>query len=165
MRTKSSIFVLSSLCAVFSMSLSLGLRSQVEMSLERKTVRADLIVTGRVIELKTAWNEPKTRIYTFVSLSIEENIKGASPNKEITIRVPGGIIEGEIGTRVPGMPSFRKEERVLLFLIRDPRSDNFFVLNGVSGKYLIAEDDMVASEEMSLLAFLKEIKQLIPKNQ
>lgn len=147
------------------MSFSLGLGSQEEMSLERKTGESDLIIIGRVIEVKTAWDETKSLIYTFVSLSVEENIKGYSPNKDVTIKIPGGIIEGEMGAWVPGMPRFQKGERVLLFLLRDSCSDNFFVANGVHGKYLITEENTVASEEVPLPAFLKEIRRNILKKK
>lgn len=162
MRTKA--FVLSALSAILSMCFSLGLRSQEEISvesLEQKTVKADLIVTGRVIDVKTRRNETRSNIYTYVSLSIQEAIKGHSSKKDIMIKVPGGVV-GDIGTRVPEMAGFRKGERALVFLIRDLRSDYFFVLYGQYGKYEIDDDNMVMSEEVVPLAeFLNEIRQYI----
>jgi hypothetical protein len=164
MRTK--VFVLSALSAILSMCFSLGLRSQEAIdveSLEQKTVKADLIVIGRVIDVKTRWDETRSKIYTFVSLALEEAIKGHSSKKNIMIRVPGGEVD-EIGTFVPEMASFRKGERALVFLIRDLRSDNFFVLYGQFGKYEIEQDNMVMLEEaVPLPEFLNKIRKYIPK--
>ena len=163
MRTKA--FVLSALSAILSMCFSLGLRSQEEISLEsleQKTVKADLIVIGRVIDVKSRWDATKSKISTYVSLSLEEAIKGCSSKKDIMIRIPGGVID-KIGTFVPEMASFRKGERALVFLIRDLRSDNYFVLYGQYGKYEIDQYNVVTSEEVPLPEFLNEIRQFIPK--
>ena len=165
MRTKT--FVLSALSAILSICFSLELKSQEEISvesLEQKTVKADLIVIGRVIDAKSSWDETKSNISTYVSLSIEEEIKGHSSKEDIVIRVPGGAVD-EIGTRVPEMASFRKGERALVFLIRDLRSDYFFVLYGQYGKYEIDQDNMVTSDAVPLPEFLNEIRQFIPKQK
>jgi hypothetical protein len=147
------------------MCFSLGLRSQEEISLEsleQKTVKADLIVIGRVIDAESRWNETKSNIYTYVSLSIEEEIKGHSTKEVITIKILGGAV-GEIGTFIHEMASFRKGEKALVFLKRDLRSDYFVVLYGQYGKYEINQDDIVISGAVPLAEFLTEIRRYIPK--
>jgi hypothetical protein len=127
-------------------------------------VKADLIVIGRAIDVKTRWDETRSMIYTYVSLSLEEAIKGCSSKKDIMIRVPGGVVD-EIGTFVPEMASFRKGERALVFLIRDLRYDNCFVLYGQYGKYEIDQYNVVTSEEVPLPEFLNEIRRYMPKQR
>jgi len=164
MRTK--VFVLSALSAILSMCFSLGLRSQEAIdveSLEQKTVKADLIVIGRVIDAESKWDETRSNIYSYVSLSLEEVIKGCSLKKDITIRITGGAV-GEIAAIVQEMPSFRKGERAIVFLERDLRSDNYLVLYGRYGKYEISHGNTV-SGGVPLPEFLDKIRQYIPKQR
>ena len=162
--TRTRVFILAALSVVLSMCFSLGLRSQEAIdveSLEQKTVKADLIVIGRVIDAKSSWNETRSQIYTYVSLSLEEIIKGCSLKKDITIRITGGAV-GEIGAVVPEMASFRKGERALVFLERDLHSDHYLVLYGRYGKYEISHGNTV-SGAVPLPEFLDKIRQYIPK--
>ena len=170
--TRTKVFVLSALSALLSMCLGPALRSQERISiesleqnnLEQKTLKADLIVIGRVINGESKWDEKKSNIYTYVSLSLEEVIKGGSPKKDITIKILGGTV-GEITGIVNEMPSFRKGERALVFLERDLRSDNYLVLTGRYGKFEISQNDIVTSGGVPLAEFLDEIRQYIPKQQ
>ena len=162
MRTKVVIFYLEILSIILAMCFGLGSGSQEEISLQQKTVKADLIVIGRVIDAESSWDETKSNIYTYVSLSLEEVIKGCSSKKDITIKILGGAV-GEIGAIVNEMPSFRKGERTLLFLERDLRSDNFFVVYGRYGKYEISQNNTVISKGVPLAEFLNEIRRYIPK--
>ena len=159
-RTIITIFVLASLRMVFPMSLGLRLSSQQPISLQQKTAKADLIVVGKVTDVQCRWDEPKTMIYTFVSVSIEETVKGQPPNDEITIMVPGGMV-GDMAVSVPGMPSFGEGERVLLFLIRDIYSDNFVVVHGKLGKYRIGLNNEIPSMSKTLPEALSEIRQFV----
>lgn len=157
-----TIFILATLISFYSICLGSGLSSQQEISLAQKTARADLILVGKVTDVQARWDEQETMIYAFISVSIEETVKGQSPNKEITVRVPGGTVGDETVT-VFEMPSFNKEERVLLFLIRDIYSDNFFVVHGKLGKYRITLDNKIPSMSKTLPEALSEIRQFISK--
>ena len=56
--------------------------------------RVDLsekIVRGEVVSIKSYWNSERTRIYTDVTILVDEHIKGAG-SLETTITVPGGTV-------------------------------------------------------------------------
>lgn len=159
-RTIIIIFVLATLRMFFPMSLGLGLSSQEVISLEQKTAKADLIVVGKVTDVQSRWDEPKTIIHTFVSVSIEEIVKGQSPNDKITITLPGGRV-GDIADLMPGMPSFQNGERVLVFLIHDRYSDDLYLVHGAYGKHKIMPDNKIESTSKTLPEFLNEIRRFI----
>jgi hypothetical protein len=163
--TRTKVFVPSALSVLLSVCVSPALRPQEAIdveSLEQKTVKADLIVIGRVIDAESKWDETRSNIYSYVSLSLEEVIRGCSSTKDITIRITGGAA-GEIAAIVQEMPSFRKGERALVFLERDPHSDNFLVVYGRYGKYEISQNNTVISRGVPLAEFLNKIRQYIPK--
>jgi hypothetical protein len=164
MRTKVAMFYLVIASVILATCFCLGFSFQREVSLEQKTAEADLIVVGKVEDVESRWDDPnsKSMIYTYVSLSVEEIVKGSSPGKDITIRFSGGVVDG-IGAWTGGMPSFRKGDRVLLFLSRDLYSDNFFVLGGAIGKYQISPKNMVESTGKILPEFLEMVRRYIDK--
>ena len=119
-----------------------------------------MIVVGKVTDVKSGWTEPKTIPSTFVSVSIEEGVKGYLTSSEITIEVPGGS-DGKVLSIVLGMPEFHKGERVLLFLIRDLHSDKYYLVHGGYGKYRVGPDNEMADLSKTLPEFLSEIRQYI----
>jgi hypothetical protein len=162
MKTRSSVFGLAALSLAFIMCPGLGLSFQHEITLRQITDEADLIVVGRVTDVEARWNDPalKTMIYTYTTLSVEEEIKGSSPEKEITIKVPGGVVDGIAGI-MHGLAHFHTGERVVVFLLRDLHSSLFFVVEGAAGKYSIGIDNKVEFIGKSLSVFLDEIRQYI----
>jgi hypothetical protein len=70
-------------------------------------------------------------IFTYVSVSIEQYVKGAG-DKEVAIKIPGGRV-GDIIQLVSDTPSFRIGERMLLFL----KDDFFQVVGWRQGKFAI----------------------------
>jgi hypothetical protein len=91
------------------------------MNLGELTLQADLIFSGRVTKSESRWNELRTTIWTYVTFSIQEMIKGDAPGTEITLRLPGGTIVAEdIRLRVGGVPEFTAGEEALIFCSLDP---------------------------------------------
>ena len=161
-KTRSSVFGSLALSIIFILCAGLGLGFQEARSLQQKTEEADLIVVGRVTKVEARWNDPalKSMIYTYTTLSVEEEVKGSSLEKEITIRIPGGVVDGIMGI-MDGMAHFHTEERVVVFLLHDFHSSNFFVLGGVIGKYTIEPNNGMAFSGKSLSEFIAEIRQYI----
>ena len=97
---------------------------------------ADLIVRGRVEAIKPT---PRTggALSTIVVISVREQWKGPRLS---TLRVaqPQGT-EGEITQAVPGLPTFRVGEDVILFVVRAERG-TYGVLGGKQGKFSIRTD-------------------------
>ncbi len=80
------------------------------------TRTADTIVVGRVEALQSVLTA-RGRIFTQVSVSLEELLKGGPAAGTITVRVPGGEVGGQRRV-IHGAPSFAVGEEVLLFLSR-----------------------------------------------
>lgn len=92
----------------------LGRTVMIKLSLEQLATEADTIALGTVMRQASAWNAQYTAIYTDVTVTVEEVIKG-SPVEEVTFRIAGGIV-GEIGLRTSNDPVFQDGERVIVFL-------------------------------------------------
>lgn len=92
-----------------------------KMNLGELTSQAELIISGRVTSIRTDWEDEQ--IFTYVTLSGVEVIKGSWESSEITIRLRGGTVSDEAGgyttCEVAGMPEFSKTEgETVLFLRR-----------------------------------------------
>ncbi len=100
---------------------------------------ADIIVTGKVTDKKSAWNENKTRIYTKTTVQVDEYLKGNSNEKSVEISYPGGEV-GDVGELYTHMPSFEANEEVLVFLKKDKKDTGYQVLDGEEGKIKLVQD-------------------------
>lgn len=79
--------------------------------------RAEVIVAGKVVNLRSQWDAAKTKIYTDVTLAVSEGIKGdgAVNRSSITFRVPEGRVDDRIYWIEEG-PTFAEGEHILVFL-------------------------------------------------
>jgi hypothetical protein len=79
-------------------------------------------------------------IYTKITVYVSSYIKRAGGAEQegslIELRQLGGTMDGKT-MMVPGMPSFQPDEKVLLFLRRDPKSSLHGVVGLAQGKYEI----------------------------
>jgi hypothetical protein len=119
----------------------LGISSQAADNakiLENLSENADVILTGKVTEKESHWNDAKTRIYTRTTVRVDEYLKG-SGSGNVNIIYPGGEV-GDVGEIYTHMPTFETNEEVLVFLRADNKSNQFKVLNGEEGKLTVIED-------------------------
>lgn len=72
-----------------------------------------LVVQGAVRSVSSQWSGEN--IYTYAEVDIERIFKGAVKNWRIVVKQLGGAV-GDLVMGIDGAPSFRKGERVLLFL-------------------------------------------------
>ncbi|MFH0767968.1 MAG: matrixin family metalloprotease [Chloroflexota bacterium] len=129
-----------------------------KLTLEDMANQADSIVVGSVVQSSSAWNAEHTRIYTTVTIAVEEAIKGVTGNT-VTITVPGGEAEG-ITEYVSDVPSFEQGERAVVFL--DQVSDTRFEVYGqVQGKFNIDEQGEVGG--IPLAQFEEQISQALTR--
>lgn len=134
----------------------------VRKSIEELTSEADSILIGKVENIESRWNEERTLIYTYVTISVKQHtrtLSGMAEAKEVIVRVRGGEVRN-IGLRVSDTPEFREGEEVFLFLKRVKLS--LFSVTGLfQGKYTI-EDGIAKNRmlgvEIPLDTFISRIK-------
>jgi hypothetical protein len=131
---------------------------------ESMSRNADLIITGKVVEQNSNWNEGKTRIYTLATIQVEEYLKGSNNTEPVVVSYPGGEV-GEVGELYSHMPRFENNEEVLVFLKKDDKSTSYKVLSGEAGKINVITDprtgEKVTSSNVSISSFKTQIKSYI----
>lgn len=131
---------------------------------ESMSKNADLIITGKVVEQNSTWNENQTRIYTKATIQIEEYLKGNNNGSSLIVTYPGGEV-GEVGETYSHMPRFEDNEEVLVFLKKDEKSTSYKVFNGEAGKITVITDprtgEKVTSSNVSVSSFKAQIKSYI----
>ena len=106
-------------------------------SLEQLVQEADLVVLGSCVETTGAWDADKKVIFTYITLALEECLKGDPCPTPIRIQQLGGKV-GEVLMTVTGAPKFYENERVILFLKKS--SSNYYHVAGLAqGKYSVIQ--------------------------
>lgn len=107
------------------------------LTLNEMAVRADQIFTGEVVGIASQLNARRTGIYTFVTIEVDEYLKGGRRNL-LTLRFLGGEAEG-YRLVVPGSPVFHLGEEVLVF--SDGGAGRIpTVLGMAAGKFTVGRD-------------------------
>jgi Putative Ig domain/Matrixin len=101
-------------------------------------IGARAIVVGKVISLACRLDAEQDRIFTYVTLDIEETLKGEIAERRIVLKEEGGEVAGQ-GSIIFGTPQFSRGERVLLYL--DTWRDGSLRVHQMAfGKLTIVED-------------------------
>jgi hypothetical protein len=79
---------------------------------------SQLIVHGRVVEVRSETTAGRRSIHSFVTIAVDEALKGSAGSR-VTFRVPQGQV-GRYRRIVVGAPEFAVGEDVLLFLTAKP---------------------------------------------
>ena len=130
--------------ALLSLFLLTGLSQDLKaqgraMSTADLVRQSDVVAVGKVQAMKSEWSSDKSRIYTRVTLGVDEYIKGEGAGSSITILTPGGEIDG-VGEIYSHMPVFHNNEDVVVFAAKD-KSGVYRVTGGSQGKVLVEKDD------------------------
>ena len=140
------------------------LSQSIHTGLKSLSDNADIILTGKVTQQKSEWNADRTRIFTKVTVTVEEYLKGSQNQGSITIAHPGGEVD-EVGEIYSHVPRFYDNENVLLFLQKDGDNRNYKVLEGESGKISLTVDKMtgekITSDRKNVSAYKKQIKSFV----
>jgi len=123
-----------------------------KLTLDELTVKADSILVAKVTDI-ACYQEGEGRIYTLITLEVEQTIKGAVQEKAM-IKVPGGEVDG-LGLWVEDVPEFQLGERAVVFL--EESGGIFSVVGGFQGKFGIDKNNMV-SGDMPLSVFIDQIR-------
>jgi hypothetical protein len=157
-------------------AFTLGIRAgdaqaiMLKISLDDLTTEADSIVIGTVEKSVSNWNEDRSAIYTTVTVSVEDDIKGEYSQNSVTIIVPGGEVDG-ITQTVSDTPSFETGEQAFFFLSDFPQtvlprrqfSPKFYELQGNFQGKLLIEDDAV--EGLPLALFEEELQSILDEGE
>lgn len=148
------------ICAVSFTSFA----QQIKTELKDLSKGADVILTGKVTQQASSWNEDKTRIYTQATIQVDEYIKGNNAGNTVTVKYLGGEV-GEVGEMYSHMPRFEDKEEVLVFLKRDEKSTNYKVFNGENGKISVINDpktgERVTTSNVQINSLKTQIKNYI----
>ncbi|MCA9412108.1 MAG: hypothetical protein KC931_00230 [Candidatus Omnitrophica bacterium] len=92
--------------------------SVIKMDIDDLTKRSDLAVVGKVTSISHQ-NVADRYPETLYKMQVLQTIYGAADGEEITICLPGGPAGDGLTTFVPGMPRFKVDEKVAVFLVLD----------------------------------------------
>jgi len=129
---------------------------------------ADEILTGKVIQNESFWNDRKTNIFTRSTLQVDDCIKGGGAKRNIEVVCPGGEV-GDVGEIYSHLPTLKKNEEVLLFLKKDPAHSSYRIVNGEDGKIPMFTDDAsgqrITGTRILLSTLKEEIKNYANENK
>lgn len=105
---------------------------------DEMVIRSRAIVRGKVLAIESGLDENQNSIYTYITLKVQEVIKGQITQHKIVLKEPGGEY-GSRGTVVFGAAEFSKGESVLLYL-DTWRDGSLRVHQMMLGKFAIVTD-------------------------
>jgi hypothetical protein len=164
MRQLNPIFFFAVLMTFFlnSVVYSQSLKSEIRNLSEG----ADMIITGKVVNQKSQWNSEKSRIYTNVTIQVDEFLKGSNNQSRIVITHLGGEV-GDVGESYSHVPTFIDSEEVLVFVKKSDKDESMSVFEGEEGKLTLYEDkftgEKVTSKNVKASEMKKEIKNYVEK--
>ena len=116
----------------------------VAMSDADLTRASDVILTGTVTEIRCVATRGGRSIQTFVTLDVDQVLKGTLKRQTITIREPGGEV-GPIRQQIYGTPQYAIGEDVFVFLQRH-KDGTLGTTNLGLGKYRISGRTVAIAE-------------------
>ena len=119
LKAMKTLRMLCALAGIFFMSIATGRATTVlPMNLKDLTVNAELIFGGTVSDIRS--EKQGNTIYTYVTFSNLQFVKGTHVGPTIEVRLSGGSVADET-IEVVGMPNFVLGERNLIFLAGNHR--------------------------------------------
>ena len=114
------------------------------------------VITGRVVDVAVGRDAATDAIYTYVTVSVTDVLKGDIPERVITLKQLGGNLGGE-GLTITEQAAFTIGEDVLLFLEARPRDGTLYTAALWQGKWSIEADP--ASGEQVIARYAPEALQ------
>jgi len=109
---------------------------------------SDVIVTGRVISIAYGRDPQVPNIYTYVTIEIDEHIKGFGLGNELVVKQSGGRI-GDVWLKALDQAVFSVGEEVLVFLVERPHDGTLQTTGLWQGKWTINRDPVSGDGEVS----------------
>ena len=108
------------------------------------TAQSAAVVIGRVTDVASHWDPAQGRIFTTITVAVQEVLKGEVTAPEITLTQLGGTVRDVHGW-VHGNPEFRRGEKVLVFVSEAP-DGTLRVTQLYQGKFSLVVDPYVLDE-------------------
>jgi hypothetical protein len=77
---------------------------------------SESVVHAKVVDMRSAWNDEGSAIFTWVTLDVKGRLHGTAPD-QIVVRVPGGTV-GDFTSEMEGAPRFVVGDEVVTFIAR-----------------------------------------------
>jgi hypothetical protein len=138
-RTRRFLSVVTLALVVFGAAVATATTVQ-KFSLQELTQKSSAIVMAKVEDTYSRREVQGGEIYTYITLRVLEPVKGMKGETSVTIRQIGGRVDN-IESIVSGMPSFRKDEEVVLFLTARDVAGYPWVMGLEQGKYSVVTDE------------------------
>jgi len=103
------------LCILLCVAASVRASTFVMPTDDEMIIRARAIVRGKVLAIESGPDDKQGFIYTFITLKVQEVLKGQITQRKIVLKEPGGQY-GNRGSVVFGTPAFSTGENVVLYL-------------------------------------------------
>jgi hypothetical protein len=125
--------------------------------------RADVVVVGKVTEVKPKWNADRSRIYSNITVQVDEHIKGNDSQESVVIATLGGEIDG-VGEVYSHTARFKADEHVVVFAAVD-RQGQLRVVGGDEGKLTVTKDELtglqIVADREPLAAFTSRLRRVV----
>ena len=137
-----------------------------QRSLEQLASEANLIVRGRIAEVRTESPAGYGEMVTVAVLAVEEQWKGRRL-KQVLVQHPGGSKDG-LTQQVTGFPEFTVGEEVLLFL-KSQKKGRYTTVGGKQGKLAVQREaetgkrlvEDLTGEKEDLQSFVRRLRKIL----
>ena len=124
----------------------------IPLSTKELTDKSELVIRGKVEDVRGIWSKQKDVIVTQVTISIDKIYKGVCDEEKVIIEFDGGEVDG-VGFGVSDSAKFNQGEEVLVFL--KPAESKvkgmvFNIVGDAQGKYDIDENDIAHKDGFSV---------------
>ncbi len=157
MKRNALLMAVLAVCLIsFTMTASALLK---EMSKEDLITASEAIILGTVQEVHSAWADDRSGIYTYVTLSIEDQFKGDDLGTEVTVQIPGGKV-GEITQVTSDTPqNLTVGTQVILHLFT--KETGYYWVYGWEKGSLTVEDGTIPAYLMTVDQFRRLVEETL----
>jgi hypothetical protein len=128
---------LSILVALATFALATSARASLVTSLDTEAlVRSSAVIVRGEVESVAVAPDERSAIQTWVTVRVDEALKGAEGRTRVALRLPGGAWRDRV-TRVFGVPQFARGERVVVFAVPTRSGGPLTVAGLFQGKFRI----------------------------
>ena len=103
------------------------------LTIDELTEESDIVVVGKVINIKCDWDEKHSFIFTYITMKCSDYLKGKDGDT-IIIRQMGGTA-GNRRLRVDGDESFAMSEYVVVFLNKQNVTDKYYRVTRITKRF------------------------------